>query len=998
MKITLDSFLAVLNKSGLLPQEKLSSLLATFQSKHSGPAEGQPFAEFLIAQNAITPWQAEKLLLGKHKGFFLGKYRLLALLGKGGMSSVYLAEHVLMRRRCAIKVLPAKKVNDTSYLGRFHREAQAVAALDHPNIVRAYDVDHEQDGNVEIHFLVMEYVDGQSLLDLVNRDGPQSPAAAAEYIRQAALGLEHAHRAGLIHRDVKPGNLLVDSNGVVKVMDLGLARFFTGEEEGGESLTIQYDEKVLGTADYLAPEQAVDSHDIDSRADLYSLGCTLYFLLVGHPPFNTGTLPQRLMAHQAKEPPPVDAERNDVPASLLAIMKKMMSKRPGDRFASAAGVAEACLEWLQEYGGEVWEEMRNKLAESGIDAGVSTTRTGSSSVRIPQVKAAELAKASIAASDTTVQATAASAPVKPTPVKPAPRPATPAAASPPKPPPKPAPASVAQREDELGAFLANLSDSDSGPERTTAPSAPVIRNDSTVRPSGKKGSPKPAVPPAARPTPPAAAKPTPPAAAKPTPPVARPTTPAPVARPVEEVPVAEATIVEAIDAEPVTEAEAVAEPVGTVVAAKRPMPWSQIPRQYLIYGGAAAGVLIAVIGLILAQSGGGDTPSKPVAVGAPTTPDGGAAGGPAPGTAPAVSPKPKRPEPTGPQEVTVGPEGNFATIGEALQYSADNPPLTDPTEQRVIKVTGGETYSERLSIQNWNFGSLHILSTGDKPAILKPDGQEPVITIDTSSKVRIEGLQIDATGKPVAIQLTGSQNGVTLHKLKIHGFKQTGIAGDSAGGFRSGRLELRELTLQSPAATAGIRLAAPSAAVYSGVQFVTVAGCRLIGSYVTGLEMTGPQSDYTIQKNAFHNVKTAMRLGVGGIELSQVMIENNTFHHVSQGLLLDQPPKSTANVTVQKNLFADLSGPEVALEASGDAAAFDAWKTGAKAQFNATDRTADAVKGNAWDLFASNGKTDIKADFASTDPAAADFLKPKNKGLKMSAAPGPDKFIGALSP
>ena len=363
MKITLDSFLAVLGKSTLVPAERLSALLETFRKQHPAVNEGQPFAEALIAQNVITPWQAEKLLQGKHKGFFLGKYRLLALLGKGGMSSVYLAEHVLMRRRCAIKVLPAKRVNDTSYLGRFHREAQAVAALDHPNIVRAYDVDHEQDGSVEIHFLVMEFVDGLSLLDLVNRDGRLPPPAAAEYIRQSALGLEHAHRAGLIHRDIKPGNLLVDNSGVVKVMDLGLARFFSGEE--GESLTLQYDEKVLGTADYLAPEQAVDSHDIDSRADIYSLGCTLYFLLTGHPPFTQGTLPQRLMAHQTKEPPPIEAERKDVPASLLAIMKRMMAKQPGECYPNATGVAEACLAWLHEHGGTVWESMAHEAGGVG---------------------------------------------------------------------------------------------------------------------------------------------------------------------------------------------------------------------------------------------------------------------------------------------------------------------------------------------------------------------------------------------------------------------------------------------------------------------------------------------------------------------------------------------------------------------------------------------------------------------------------------------------------
>ena len=212
------------------------------------------------------------------------------------MSSVYLAEHVLMQRRVAIKVLPKDRVEDSSYLARFHREAQAAAALDHRNIVRAYDVDNDGSN----HYLVMEYVEGRDLQHIVKEDGPLDYAAAAEYIRQAAEGLAHAHQAGLIHRDVKPANLLVDQKNVVKVLDLGLARF---TDESKASLTVAFDENVLGTADYLAPEQALDSHGVDARADIYGLGCSLYYLLTGHPPFPGGTLPQRLMMHQ-KQPPP----------------------------------------------------------------------------------------------------------------------------------------------------------------------------------------------------------------------------------------------------------------------------------------------------------------------------------------------------------------------------------------------------------------------------------------------------------------------------------------------------------------------------------------------------------------------------------------------------------------------------------------------------------------------------------------------------------------------
>ena len=156
----------------------------------------------------------------------------------------------------------------------------------------------------------MEYVEGSSLQALVPEKGIVCLLDAAEYARQAALGLQHAHEHGMVHRDIKPGNLLVDLKGVVKILDLGLARFFK-VDEGSEALTLRHDEKVLGTADYLAPEQALDSHTVDARADIYSLGCTLYFMVTGQPPFTEGTLAQRLLAHQVKTPTPAESLRTD---------------------------------------------------------------------------------------------------------------------------------------------------------------------------------------------------------------------------------------------------------------------------------------------------------------------------------------------------------------------------------------------------------------------------------------------------------------------------------------------------------------------------------------------------------------------------------------------------------------------------------------------------------------------------------------------------------------
>lgn len=334
-----DKLIELVKRSAVVPEKKLDKFLSGLPSV---PEEQEKLSSLLVEDGLLTQWQADKLLAGKHRGFLLGKYKLLGQIGKGGMSHVYLAEHVLMQRRVAIKVLPRQRVKDKSYLARFELEARAAARLDDPNIVRVYDIDNEGD----THYIVMEYVNGRDLHQTVSQDGPLPYNTAANYIAQVAVGLQHAHEMGLVHRDIKPANCLVDPNKTVKLLDMGLAKLTDDET----SLTLANDENVLGTADYLAPEQALNSHSADARADIYSLGCTLYFLLAGKPPFPEGTISERLLKHQVEEPTSLLQARPDCPLALVTLCQRMMSKKPEDRPQTAGEVAVLLNEWLAERG------------------------------------------------------------------------------------------------------------------------------------------------------------------------------------------------------------------------------------------------------------------------------------------------------------------------------------------------------------------------------------------------------------------------------------------------------------------------------------------------------------------------------------------------------------------------------------------------------------------------------------------------------------------------
>jgi serine/threonine protein kinase len=337
---TTNKFLETLEKSALVDSHLLQTYLAALQAAAPLPEQARPVAARLVRDGLLTRFQAQQLLLGRHRGFLIGgKYKLLDVLGKGGMGKVFLCEHVRLRRKVALKVLPSKHLNSPGALARFEREGQAIASLNHPNIVRVHDIDQEK----RHHFLVMEFVDGVSLQYLVGRRGPLTISQAAHYISQAAQGLQHAHQIGWVHRDIKPGNILLDREGTVKILDMGLARCFSDQSD---HLTSKFNgQAVLGTADYVAPEQALNCHDADIRSDLYSLGATLFFLLTGSPPFNKGTVAHRLLCHQMQALPAIEKLRPEVPPELFAVVARMMAKDRSQRYQTPAEVVEALAPW-----------------------------------------------------------------------------------------------------------------------------------------------------------------------------------------------------------------------------------------------------------------------------------------------------------------------------------------------------------------------------------------------------------------------------------------------------------------------------------------------------------------------------------------------------------------------------------------------------------------------------------------------------------------------------
>jgi len=331
--MTLEQFVSQLHDSGVISAEEI----VAFQESQSPPPESaEDLGKLLVKHKKVTKLQAQLVYQGKGDRLLLGNYVIQKKIGAGGMGDVYLAKHKRMKRKVALKTLPAAMTQDQSAIRRFEREVEAAAKLSHTNIVTAFDAD-EANG---VHYFVMEYVDGIDLSAVVKKQGVLKVDVAVDYILQAARGLEYAHEEGIIHRDIKPANLLLDKKGTIKILDMGLARI---EDEAHDipATQLTQDGSVMGTIDYMAPEQAKDTHTADARSDIYSLGCSFYYLLTGESVYSGSTMVNRIMAHQNDAIPSLSGKHVHIPADVDAVYQKMIAKKPEDRFQSMQEVIDA---------------------------------------------------------------------------------------------------------------------------------------------------------------------------------------------------------------------------------------------------------------------------------------------------------------------------------------------------------------------------------------------------------------------------------------------------------------------------------------------------------------------------------------------------------------------------------------------------------------------------------------------------------------------------------
>jgi eukaryotic-like serine/threonine-protein kinase len=334
-----------LRQNKLLRAPQLDEIERMLQPRFSSPLG---LAKELVRRGWLTVYQVNQLFQANGQQLTLGPYRILDYVGKGGASQVFKAWHTGRDCLVALKVILPEFLSNPEAVGRFHREMQVVTRLAHPNIVRSF----EEDAYGQALFFAMEFVQGTDLDKVTNLAGALPIPQACDYIRQAALGLQHAHEQGLVHRDIKPANLVqIVNTHTIKILDFGLARLrdTTPNATGAALVNLTAQGTLLGTPDYVSPEQAKDARSVDIRADIYSLGCTFYFLLAGGPPFPGGSALQKIHNHMKKEPTAITILRPEVPPAVVGIVKKMMAKVPDDRYSTPGDVAAAVAPFSEEH-------------------------------------------------------------------------------------------------------------------------------------------------------------------------------------------------------------------------------------------------------------------------------------------------------------------------------------------------------------------------------------------------------------------------------------------------------------------------------------------------------------------------------------------------------------------------------------------------------------------------------------------------------------------------
>lgn len=336
---TVDHFLRTVLRSGVLTRAQLQDSIRKAAPEQRQSAE--TLAEHLVATGDLSRFQAGKLLRGMAGGLVLGHYQVLAPLGRGGMGTVYLARDDRSEMLIALKVLPPKRAREEQrLLARFRREMEMCQRVSHPHLAYAYEVGLCQG----VYYIALEYIPGKSLYRLVSEEGPLEVARAARLFSEVASALDHAHHQGLIHRDMKPSNIMITPHDHAKVLDLGLA--LVQGEAPVEREIIGGEGYVVGTMDYIAPEQSENAYKVEPRSDIYAMGCTLYFALTGQPPFPGGTAVEKIHRHRTADPQPIPQLNQSVPPAFIGIVRKMMAKNPEQRFQSAAEVQEKLQPWV----------------------------------------------------------------------------------------------------------------------------------------------------------------------------------------------------------------------------------------------------------------------------------------------------------------------------------------------------------------------------------------------------------------------------------------------------------------------------------------------------------------------------------------------------------------------------------------------------------------------------------------------------------------------------